>query len=65
MGWPLMNPGSFPKAIKLPVNVRVPTKIYTMTVESVKVEMVPELRNSAAATRADALPPNPLKMATI
>ena len=51
--------------MKLPVKVSVPTKIETIIVPSVKVVISPVLRNSAAATRAEAPPPNPLKIATI
>ena len=63
-----MKPCNFPKAIKLPVNVRVPMKIDTIIVVTRNVDWseVPNLeKNSAVATSADAPPPNPLKIATI
>ena len=65
MGLPLINPCSLPKAIKLPVNVRVPTKTLIAIVAALKVDGFAGLKYSAAATRADAPPPKPLKMATI
>ena len=64
-GLPLTNPCSFPKAIKLPVKVSVPTKTDRAMVDRVKDVISPDFVNSAAATRADAPPPNPLNMATI
>ena len=60
-----MNPCNLPNAIKLPVNVSVPTKIDTTIVPIVNADMSPVFRNSAAATSAEALPPKPLKIATI
>ena len=43
----------------------VPTKTDIAIVLNVKVDKSPELRNSAAATKAEALPPKPLNIATI
>ena len=61
-----MNPCSFPKAIKLPVNVRVPTKIDT-TIErfSIRPFRSPSVGNNATpiATNSDDIPPEPLKKA--
>ena len=68
IGLPLINPWSLPKAIKLPEKVSVPIKTDNTIVPDINVVryVVPCLvKNSAAATRADAPPPNPLKIATI
>ena len=65
MGLPLINPWSFPKAIKLPVNVKVPTNTLMAIVDELNVEGLAGLKYSAAATNAEAPPPNPLKIATI
>ncbi len=65
MGLPLTNPCSFPKAIKLPVNVNVPTKTLMAIVAELNVDGFAGFKYSAAATNAEAPPPNPLKIATI
>ena len=65
IGWPLIKPCNLPKAIKLPVKVRVPIKTEILMVEIVKVVISQPFKNSAAATNAEAPPPNPLKIATI
>ena len=67
IGLPLINPCSFPKAIKLPVRVRVPinTDKIIVTNKNVLGDWSYWLKNSALATRADAPPPKPLNIATI
>ena len=68
MGLPLMKPCNLPKAIKLPVNVNVPTNTAKTIVLAKKIVCweVPYLFNSSAvATSAEAPPPKPLKIATI
>ena len=55
-----------PKAIKLPVNVRVPTKTDREIVDKLNVDNMPSgFQYSAEAIRAEAIPPKPLKIATI
>ena len=65
IGLPLTNPCNLPKAIKLPVNVSVPTNTLMAIVAALNVDGFAGLKYSAAATKADAPPPNPLKIATI
>ena len=65
MGFPLINPCNFPKAMKLPVKVRVPTKTDNEIVDRLNVVRLSlGFTNSAAATSADAIPPKPLNIAT-
>ena len=47
------------------MKVRVPIKIESIMVVSVKELIKPVFKNSAAATKAEAPPPKPLKIATI
>ena len=61
-----MKPCNFPKAIKLPVKVNVPTSTAKTIVAALNVDgFFAGFKYSAAATKADAPPPNPLKIATI
>ena len=68
-GFVVTRPCNFPKAIKLPVKVSVPTRTLSVIV-SIKnvvglgVEELIDLKNSAEATRAEAAPPKPLNIAT-
>lgn len=65
---PEINPLSLPKAIKLPVKVSAPIKILSpMVTRPVlsKLEISAVRENSPQATKAEAPPPKPLKMATI
>ena len=63
------SPCNLPKAMKLPVSVTEPTIVEAMMVTTVTEFSIGgaslSLINSAAATRAEAPPPNPLKTATI
>ena len=69
MGRVVMTSWSFPKAIRLPEKVtspiRVPSMMVTATSFGMPSAVSRSLTNSAAAMRADAPPPRPLKTATI
>ena len=67
-GWVATIPCNFPKAIMLPVRVMDPMMMDAATViDTIRFtsELLFSLIISAAATIADAAPPNPLNMATI